>query len=174
MSLSTEYFFGLFSLRCDFCSSISCHTDAPAAIRNANLSVSVTNNGLTLRESITPTDREVLFIGLGDSYSSGEGMGYWEDVGCRRSILACSALVAARYALDNSDVSAKYRSVACSGATANILTGRVDGDPRHIPKKSQLKLLRNSLCGHSSKVSLEDCIKSMAVYISCFLLGGTI
>jgi len=122
---------------------------------NAGQTVRVeTNDGLFGTVTVNPKD--ILVVGMGDSYASGEGMpdvpavtgiapAQWLDEKCHRSLLSAQSLTAARLAAENPHQSVTFISRACSGA---IIADLID-----LPQttQSQKRLGRvSSLCygGH--------------------------
>ena len=84
-----------------------------------------TNDGLTGTVTVNPKD--ILVVGMGDSYASGEGMpdvpavtgiapAQWLDEKCHRSLLSAQSLAAARLAAENPHQSVTFITRACSGA----------------------------------------------------------
>jgi hypothetical protein len=84
-----------------------------------------TNDGLTGTVTVNPKD--ILVVGMGDSYASGEGMpdvpamtgiapALWLDEKCHRSLLSAQSLTAARLATENPHQSVTFVTRACSGA----------------------------------------------------------
>ncbi len=84
-----------------------------------------TNDGLTGTVTVIPKD--ILVVGMGDSFGSGEGTpdvpaetatrtAQWLDEKCHRSLLSAQSLAAARLAAENKHQSVTFISRACSGA----------------------------------------------------------
>jgi hypothetical protein len=103
----------------------------PLKLDNSTHKLSVTNqNNSSALIEVKISD--LLFVGLGDSYASGEGVpevfktwyrySDWLDKKCHRSIYSWQSLVAARYAVDYPHKSVTFISRACSGALIAELT----------------------------------------------------
>ncbi len=84
----------------------------------------VSDSGLSSATEVTVED--ILIVGIGDSYASGEGVpdvfrqffrdSDWWDKKCHRSLYSWQSLVAARFAAEHPQKSVTFVSRACSGA----------------------------------------------------------
>lgn len=77
--------------------------------------------------NVRPMPTDILVVGMGDSYGSGEGMpdvnfvkagakAQWLDEKCHRSLLSAQSLAAVRLALEDKHRSVTFVTRACSGA----------------------------------------------------------
>ena len=121
------------------------HCDAfkPDALISAGQIVRVEVNdasGSTGTVTVVPTD--ILVVGMGDSYASGEGMpdvpavtgvspALWFDEKCHLSLLSAQSLTAARLAANNKHRSVTFVSRACSGARIIDVVDLPQTDPPH-------------------------------------------
>ena len=90
--------------------------------------------------TVKPTD--ILVVGMGDSYASGEGVpdvpavtgvspALWFDEKCHLSLLSAQSLTAARLAANNKHRSVTFVSRACSGARIIDVVDLPQTDPPH-------------------------------------------
>ncbi|GAB3653812.1 SGNH/GDSL hydrolase family protein [Glycomyces tarimensis] len=87
--------------------------------RTAAIAVSTLALSVALPASAAFAQEPVHYVALGDSYSSGTGIGSYTDAACKRSELAYPALIA-------DEIGAELRFEACSGATtADVLADQV-------------------------------------------------
>jgi hypothetical protein len=130
--------------------------------------------------SIAP--KNLLVVGLGDSYASGEGnpdvkksrlywfgpKGEWLDKKCHRSLFSWQSLVAARLAREQKDRSVTFLSFACSGAeTRHLVRNEYEGvEPGEKTNdseviESQLTALKRELCPGNWSESDERCSEKL-------------
>lgn len=122
-----------------------------------------TDSGISIETTVVIKD--VLIVGIGDSYASGEGVpdvsrrwfryADWWDKKCHRSLYSWQALVAARIAADNPHNSVTFLSRSCSGAlvaelTKNVSSGAIGEGATEvggfITIPPQIESLRRDLC----------------------------
>ncbi len=99
--------------------------------RPYGVTVVATRSGIRGNGRVAVTIRDLLVVGLGDSYASGEGNPdssspvRWQDRRCHRSARSFEALTAARLEAATEKSSVTFVSLACSGAS--IPTGMLGG-----------------------------------------------
>ena len=134
----------------------ACDSFVVAGVPVGGISVAVrptSNRSLNAVTHIKPDHRVVLV--LGDSFISGEGLGWWLEARCHRSVLSWPYLVAARYAFDRPHQSVGVRSLACSGATLDNLidVGQSWHEPfnRRPTYPPQIEAAAEALCHSDSR-----------------------
>lgn len=171
--------------------------DAQGPCKNYKLPESITPNGALVKVKSTDNTRaelfikpdDILIIGIGDSYASGEGVpdvskrwfrsSDWWDNKCHRSLYSWQVLSAARLAAENPHKSITFLSRACSGALISELLDKnsagamgesntlVNGN--HLIE-SQLSLLTKDLC--LEKNSKDACTNQRQPNFVLLSIGG--
>jgi len=107
-------------------------------------------------ENVIITANDLLVVGMGDSYASGEGMpdlpipnggsikAKWLEEECHRSLLSAQSLTAARLAKVNPHRSITFVTRACSGAEIHELHEKSQG--KYKKQKAQFKDIKADLC----------------------------
>ncbi len=144
------------------------------------------NNEARFYEKIKP--RDLLVVGMGDSYASGEGNpdvkegwfttlfsftgAKWLDKKCHRSLFSWQSLVAARLALEDRHRSVTFVSYACSGAeTRHLFRNKYQGVLPKIKIKVnentsnaldyQLTAVKRTLCSDNWDIAAGECKGSL-------------
>lgn len=132
----------------------TCHEFFPEKpIKNGDV-VSLKSGSENKIDRVTIDVKDLLVVGLGDSYASGEGMpdvpkkslqrkSQWLDKKCHRSLLSAQSLTAARLAASNLHRSVTFVSRACSGAKIDEVHNL---EQKHKTKEAQLSAIKTDLC----------------------------